>query len=63
MPNKGDRALALLPRLVRCWELLHRQRVRRWARHTNENGMRPSRAIAVYDKHYVGSSRANAQTP
>eukprot|EP00959_Pyramimonas_sp_CCMP1952_P230652 4822186-Pyramimonas_sp.AAC.1 len=31
-PNKGDRALALLPQLLRCWELLHRDRVRRWAR-------------------------------
>eukprot|EP00959_Pyramimonas_sp_CCMP1952_P140101 2931824-Pyramimonas_sp.AAC.1 len=31
-PKKGGRALALLPQLVRCWELLHRPRVRSWAK-------------------------------
>eukprot|EP00959_Pyramimonas_sp_CCMP1952_P155139 3245982-Pyramimonas_sp.AAC.1 len=30
---------------------------------TNQNGMRPSRATAVYEKHCVGSSQTNARTP
>eukprot|EP00959_Pyramimonas_sp_CCMP1952_P313250 6556731-Pyramimonas_sp.AAC.1 len=31
-PGKGDRALALLPQLVRCWERLHMEEVKQWAK-------------------------------
>ena len=30
-PQRGDRALGLLPALFRCWEKLHRGEVQQWS--------------------------------